>query len=63
MTIGNPHPQANRKKRSNILLGLVLGSFVALVFAITVVKMMNGQSMEAFDHTVRYSITTEGESQ
>ena len=59
MAIGQEHPQAGRKKRSNLMLGAVLGGFVALVFAITIVKMMDGQSMEAFDHTVRHSITTE----
>nr|WP_325249643.1 cytochrome C oxidase assembly protein [Amylibacter sp.] len=61
MAIGSEHPLHGRRKRSNLMLGAVLGSFVALVFAITIVKMTNGASMEAFDHTVRYSIepTTE----
>ncbi|MDG1237258.1 MAG: hypothetical protein P8P16_12975 [Amylibacter sp.] len=58
MGIKTEHPLHGRRKRSNMLLGLVLLCFVALVFAITVAKMMNGQSMEAFDHTVRYSIDT-----
>lgn len=56
MPIRPEHPQAGRKRRSNLMLGLVLGGFVALVFAITVVKMMNGASMEAFDHTLRPSL-------
>lgn len=59
MTIKVEHPLHWRRKRSNMLLGLVLGGFVALVFAITVAKMLNGQSMEGFDHTVRYSIDTD----
>ena len=59
MAIKAEHPLHGRRKRSNMMLGLVLGSFVTLVFAITVVKMMDGQSMEAFDHTTRYSIDTE----
>ena len=53
MAIGKPHPQGDRKKRSNLLLGLVLGGFVAVVFAITVAKMMAGHNMEAFDHVRR----------
>ena len=61
MAIGNEHPLHGRRKRSNLMLGLVLGGFVALVFAITIVKMMGGASMEAFDHTVRYSIETPAE--
>lgn len=59
MAIKAEHPLHGRRKRSNMMLGVVLGGFVALVFAITVAKMMNGQSMEAFDHTVRYSIDPE----
>ena len=63
MAIGNEHPLQGRRKRSNMLLGLVLGGFVALVFAITVAKMMGGASLEAYDHGVRYSIEpkTEGD--
>ena len=62
MAIKAEHPLHGRRKRSNLLLGLVLGGFVALVFAITVAKMMNGQSMEAFDHTTRYSIEPTAEA-
>ncbi len=44
---------SDRRKRNNIMIGIVLFSFVGLVFAITVAKMMAGQNMEAFDHAVR----------
>ena len=47
------HPQLERKARSNRQLGLVLLGFVALVFAITIVKMTQGHNMEAFDHVLR----------
>ncbi|MEM6618948.1 MAG: cytochrome C oxidase assembly protein [Pseudomonadota bacterium] len=53
MALGPEHPHANRKSRSNMLLGLLLAGFVALVFAITVAKMMRGDNMEAFDHVLR----------
>lgn len=59
MAIGREHPQAARKRRSNILLGLVLGGFVAVVFAITVAKMMQGHNMEAFDHVRRPALEVE----
>lgn len=41
----------------NTGLGLVLVSFVAIVFGLTVVKLSNGGMIEGFDHTVRPSIT------
>ena len=61
MAIGREHPQASRKGKSNLLLGLTLGGFVALVFAIPVVKMMGGANMEAFDHVVRPQLMLEVE--
>ncbi|WP_069300249.1 hypothetical protein [Neptunicoccus sediminis] len=59
MALGKEHPLHGRRKRSNLLLGAVLGGFVALVFAITIVKMAGGGSMEGYDHTIRYSIDPE----
>lgn len=43
----------DRRKRNNIMLGMVLFGFVTLVFFITVAKMMDGGNMEAYDHVVR----------
>lgn len=45
-----------QRKRNNLMVGLVLLSFVVLVFGITVSKMMNGQSLEAYDHAPRISL-------
>ncbi|MEO0344227.1 MAG: cytochrome C oxidase assembly protein [Pseudomonadota bacterium] len=42
-----------RQARNNFWVGLTLLSFVALVFAITVVKMRAGHNMEGFDHVLR----------
>lgn len=42
-----------RRKKNNIMLGLVLVAFVVLVFAITIAKMMGGANMEAYDHVLR----------
>ena len=59
MEMRKDHELHVRRKKSNILLGLVLGGFVVLVSAITVVKMMEGQSMEAFDHQYRQQSQTD----
>jgi uncharacterized protein involved in exopolysaccharide biosynthesis len=37
---------SGKRKRNNIFLGLVLFSFVGLVFAITVAKMVTGPKTE-----------------
>ena len=50
-----------RRRVNNMLLGGILVGFVALVFLITVVKMMSGQSMEAFDHTYRPSLENQNQ--
>ena len=57
MAIGKEHPQAARKSKSNMLLGLVLGGFVVLVFAITVVKMVGGAVGGAPDQAVRQQLS------
>ncbi len=42
-----------RRRSRNRGLGLTLGAFVLLVFAVTVVKLNEGQDMRAFQHTSR----------
>jgi hypothetical protein len=46
---------ARRRSRNNSL-GAVLGALVLMIFAVTIVKLAEGQSMEGFDHTFRASI-------
>ena len=41
------------RKKNNLILGLILVAFVALVFSITVAKMMSGATLEAYDHVRR----------
>lgn len=56
MQISPDHEIHQRRFRSNVMLGLVLVGFVALIFAITVVKMSGDVSMvdmEASDHILR----------
>ncbi len=47
------HELYGRRKSRNLGVGLVLGAFVALIFAVTIVKLTEGASMQAFDHALR----------
>ena len=42
-----------KRNSSNIGIGLILAAFVTLVFSVTVVKLSNGDKMQAFDHVLR----------
>lgn len=50
-----------RRRSRNVGLGLTLGAVVALIFAVTIVKLTHGQSMEAFDHQYRSSLAAQPE--
>ena len=56
MPILKEHELHNRRRRRNTWVACLLGGFVVLVFAITLVKLADGHLMEAFDHTVRPSL-------
>lgn len=47
------HELHERRKSRNVGLGLTLVGFVAVVFALTVVKVTRGDPMQAFDHVAR----------
>ncbi len=47
------HEIHDRRKSRNVGLGLTLVGFVAVVFALTVVKVTRGDPMQGFDHVVR----------
>ncbi len=47
------------RARNNVVIGLILVGFVALVFAITVAKMMSGGCLEAPDHVLRNCLLIE----
>ena len=57
MALGKEHEIHTRRFGRNLGVGLVLGGFVVLLFALSVVKIRNGSSLEAFDHTVRPALT------
>jgi hypothetical protein len=47
------HELHKRRFGLNVGVGVTLAAFVLLVFLLTVVKVTNGEPMQAFDHTVR----------
>jgi hypothetical protein len=47
------HEIFTRRRSRNVGLGLVLAAFVLLVFAVTLVKLGEGQKLEGFDHQMR----------
>ncbi|RMD89288.1 MAG: hypothetical protein D6811_12515 [Alphaproteobacteria bacterium] len=57
------HELHRRRARRNMWVALSLGAFVLLVAAITMVKMSQGESMEAFDHVLRPSLLPAEEAQ
>ncbi len=42
-----------RRRSRNLGIGLVLGGLVLLIFAVTVVKLTEGGTMQGFDHVIR----------
>jgi len=56
MAIHKDHELHVRRAKRNMWLGLVLGGFVVLVFTITMVKLKQGEKMEAFNHALRPSL-------
>jgi hypothetical protein len=51
VTFRPEHDMHKRRFSRNLGLGLTLAAFVALVFALTVVKVTRGDPMQGYDHT------------
>ncbi len=47
------HDLHKRRFSRNLGLGLTLAGFVALVFALTVVKVQRGDPLQGYDHVVQ----------
>lgn len=61
MTFRPEHEMHKRRFSRNLGLGLTLGAFVVLVFALTVVKVKRGDPMQGYDHVVQpASVPAEG---
>ncbi|WP_405402865.1 hypothetical protein [Paracoccus sp. Ld10] len=57
MALRTEHEIHGRRRSRNVGLGIVLLGFVALVFALTVVKVQEGGLVEGYDHQPRVSLT------
>ena len=53
MTFRPGHEIHKRRFSRNLGVGLTLAAFVALVFALTVVKVKRGEPMQGYDHVVQ----------
>ncbi len=58
MTLRPTHELHARRFGRNLGLGLVLGGFVVVVFALSIVKITRGEPMQAFDHVARPELAT-----
>jgi hypothetical protein len=57
MPITETHELHKRRLGRNIGVALSLVGFAAVVFGLTIAKIQEGASMEAFDHQPRVSVT------
>jgi len=60
MSFRAEHELHRRRFGRNVGVGLLLAAFVALVFALTVVKVTRGDPMQGYDHTPRPETATKG---
>ncbi|MFM7334497.1 MAG: hypothetical protein ACKO2N_21445 [Tabrizicola sp.] len=63
MTFRPEHELHKRRFSRNLGVGLTLLAFVALVFALTVVKVQRGDPMQGFDHTYQPAMLPKEETQ
>jgi hypothetical protein len=54
------HELHKRRFTRNVGLALTLVAFVALIFALTVVKVKRGDPMQGYDHVVQPEAVVEG---
>jgi hypothetical protein len=59
MAFDPPHEIYKRRFSRNVGVGLTLVAFVALVFALTVVKVTRGDPMQGYDHVVQPGLVPE----
>lgn len=48
-----------RRLSRNVWLSIILIGFVLIIFCLTIVKVSNGNGLEAYDHAVRPSLLPE----
>ena len=59
LSIRRSHELHSRRLNRNVWLSVILIGFVALIFCLTIVKVSNGNGLEAYDHIVRPSLLPE----
>ena len=59
LSIRRSHELHSRRLNRNVWLSVILIGFVALIFCLTIVKVSNGNGLEAYDHVVRPSLLSE----
>ncbi|MDG4648584.1 hypothetical protein P6F26_09010 [Roseibacterium sp. SDUM158017] len=57
MPIAQTHEMHKRRFGRNLGVALSLVGFAAIVFGLTIAKIQEGASMEAYDHQPRVSVT------
>jgi hypothetical protein len=57
------HELHKRRFSRNLGVGLTLVAFVALVFALTVVKVKRGDPLQGYDHVVQPEAASDGEGE
>jgi hypothetical protein len=57
MPITETHELHQRRFGRNLGVALCLVAFIVVVFGLTIAKIREGASMEAFDHQPRVSVT------
>ncbi len=53
MALKATHELHERRSSRNVGVALTLIAFIGVVFGLTVVKVTNGDPMQAFDHVIR----------
>ncbi len=61
MSFRPEHEIYKRRFSRNVGVGLTLVAFVALVFALTVVKVTRGDPMQGYDHVVQPGSVQDGQ--
>ena len=59
MSLRRPHELHIRRLSRNVWLSIILIGFVLIIFCLTIVKVSNGNGLEAYDHVVRPSLLPE----
>ena len=58
--ITKQHEIYSRRGRNNFWLGIIMLCLVTVIFFVTIVKLSNGNKMQAFDHSLRPEMVESG---